>query len=70
MKKSKKKFKHGEYYYETEKGFYLFSTYKKRGRAFLNSGAVKDFSYKTHPKAVLRILKRGERIITSSRELS
>ena len=52
---------HGQYFLETKKGFYLFNSYLKRGRALLNDGRAKDFTYKSNPKIVKAILARGER---------
>ena len=55
------KLKHGQYFLKTSKGFFLFNTYLKRGRAFMNDGRVSDIAYKTHPKLVKGILTKGER---------
>ena len=53
------KLKHGQYLLKMKKGFYLFNSYLKIGRALLNDGQAKDFTYKTHPKIVKAILSRG-----------
>ena len=58
------KVKHGQYFWKNKKGFFLFNTYLKRGRAFLDDGRVLEISFKKHPKLVKGILKRGERIVS------
>ena len=55
------KHQHGTYFLETKKGFYLFNSYLKRGRALLNDGRAKDFTYKSNSKIVKIILVKGER---------
>jgi len=53
------KFRHGQYFLNTQRGFFLFNTYLKRGRAFLNDQRIIDFTYKTHPKLVKSLLIKG-----------
>jgi hypothetical protein len=56
--------KHGHYFLNGERGFFLFNTRAKRGRAILDNGKALDITFKSHPKIVKAILKRGERIVS------
>jgi len=64
------KYRHGQYYLENKKGYFLFNSYLRRGRAFVTDkygkSRVLDIEFKTHPKLVKGILERGERIISPS----
>jgi hypothetical protein len=57
-------YKHGHYFLSGEKGFYLFNSWLKKGRAIFNDGRAIDLTYESHPKIVKAILEKGE-IITN-----
>lgn len=61
------KFKHGQYFWDSEKGYFLFNSYLKKGRAFLITGKVLDISFETHPKLIRGIVERGEWISNQGR---
>ena len=60
MVKAKKKYKQGQYFLQTSKGFYLFNTRLMKGRAFLKGRKVFDFTFERYFKMCKSILKKGE----------
>ena len=53
------KYRHGKYFYEYKDKWFIFNTYLKRGRAFLQDGRVVEITMASHPKIVKRILAKG-----------
>ena len=53
--------KRGKYILEIKKGYFLYNTKFKNGRAFLANGKIYNITRKTHPKMVKSILNNGEK---------
>ena len=62
----KKKLKHGHYVLSHKKLLFIFNTYAKRGRIIKENGDAIDITFKSHPKSVRAILKKGKRGVSPS----